>query len=159
MKAQRLGSQRSRLIAPRRGVAPLAAVAAATAFLGCHRSDSILLVEVAGDVTLGPTELDVTVTGDGQTRSFALPARPTTSPIALPASFSVELSPSVTGPVTVSVRALDAGGAVIAAGTATQTYLDVGGQTILTVTLTTGAGATPDAGADAGGSTDAAGGA
>jgi len=40
---------------------PVAAVAASTVLLGCHRGDSILLVEVAGDLRLQPASFVVAV--------------------------------------------------------------------------------------------------
>jgi hypothetical protein len=118
----------------RRALVPFAAVAASTAFCACHKSDSILLVEVAGDLTLHPVALQAAVTIGSQTRSLAVPSAPGPA-ITLPASFSVELDPGLRGPVAVSVDAADASGLVIARGTATQDNLDVGGQTILTVVL------------------------
>jgi hypothetical protein len=117
-----------------RALVPFAAVAASTALFACHKSDSILLVEVAGDSTLHPVALQVAVTIGRQTRSLAVPSAPGPA-ITLPASFSVELDPGLTGPVAVSVDATDASGFVIARGTAIQDNIDVGGQTILTVVL------------------------
>jgi hypothetical protein len=117
-----------------RAFVPFAAVAASTALVACHKSDSILLVEVAGDPSLHPVALQVAVTVGAQTRSLAVPSVPGPA-ITLPASFSVELDPSLTGPIAVSVEATDASGFVIARGTASQQNIDVGGQTILTVAL------------------------
>ena len=57
------------------------------------------------------------------------------------------MAPDLTGPVTVAVSALDAAGFVIASGTATQDEINVGGETIVVVTLV--GGTMPDAGADA----------
>ncbi|HVZ87382.1 MAG TPA: hypothetical protein VHG72_10465 [Polyangia bacterium] len=127
-----------------------AAVAASAALAGCHRSDSILLVEVAGDLTLSPASLNVTVT-PGQTTPHSFTAAASGgAAITLPASLSVELAPDVTGPLTVSVVALDAGGAVLANGSATQGSLDVGGQTIVVVELMSATGSSGiDAGQDA----------
>ena len=47
--------------ARRRAFVPVAAVAASTVLLGCHRGDSILLVEVAGDLRLQPASFAVAV--------------------------------------------------------------------------------------------------
>jgi hypothetical protein len=129
---------------------PLAAVAVSTTLGSCHQSDSIVLVEVAGDLSLQPVELQVAVTAGMQTRSFAVPPHPG-SAITLPASFSVELGPSLTGPVQVSIVATDASGAVIAQGATTQENIDVGGQTLITVTIVSGTPSGVDAGTDAGG--------
>ena len=73
----------------RRTFVPVAAVAASTAFVACHRSDSILLVEVAGDLTLHPATLQVTVTAGSDTRSLQIPSTAGAA-IDLPASFSLE---------------------------------------------------------------------
>ena len=127
---------------------PAAAVAASTAFAACHRGDSILLVEVAGDLSLAPTSLNVTVqpsqAGD---RTFMVAPRDGAA-ITLPASLSVELAPTLTGPVTVEVDAIE-GGYVIASGTTTQQEINVGGQTIVVVTLLGGSMSMVDAGSDA----------
>ena len=102
---------------------------AATA--ACQRDDSILLVEVAGDLTLMPAQLSVTVTASGTSRVLLVPPTPTT--ISLPTSFSVELDRSITGPVTIAIDALDDGGNVLDSAATTQTHINAGGQTIITV--------------------------
>jgi hypothetical protein len=112
-------------------VAVAGVLAAAT--LACQRDDSILLVEVAGDLALMPAQLSVTVTANGSSRLFVVPPEPTT--ISLPTSFSVELDRSITGPVTISIDALDAGGSVLDSGATTQTHINTGGQTIVAVML------------------------
>jgi hypothetical protein len=142
----------------RRALVPVAAVAASTVLLACHRSDSILLVEVAGDLALHPAELHVIVMAGTEARSLVVTPLPG-KPIGLPASFSVELPPSLTGPVAISVDARDASGLAIAHGTATQQNIDVGGQTVITVTLVSGALPGVDAGDADGGGADAGGGA
>jgi hypothetical protein len=148
----------------RRAFVPVAAVAASTVLAACHRSDSILLVEVAGDLALHPAELHVIVMAGTEARSLVVTPAPG-KPIGLPASFSVELPPSLTGPVAISVDARDASGLVIAHGTAIQQNIDVGGQTVITVTLVSGAlpgvdaGDADGGGLDAGGGTSGAGGA
>jgi hypothetical protein len=142
----------------RRALVPFAAVAASTVLLACHRSDSILLVEVAGDLALHPAELHVIVMAGMEARSLVVMPLPG-KPIGLPASFSVELPPSLTGPVAISVDARDASGLAIAHGTATQQNIDVGGQTVITVTLVSGALLGVDAVDADGGGIDAGGGA
>jgi hypothetical protein len=124
---------------------PFAAVAASTAFVACHRSDSILLVEVAGDLTLHPATLQVTVTAGADTRSFQIPSTAGAA-IDLPASFSLELSPSLTGPISISIEADDATGFVIGRGSTTQQDIDVGGQTVVAVSLVEVSGGVGDAG-------------
>lgn len=127
---------------------PAAAVAASTVFAACHRGDSILLVEVAGNLSLTPTSLNVTVQpAQAGTRTFMV-APKDGSAISLPASLSVELAPNLTGPLTVEVDAIE-GGFVIASGKSTQQEINVGGQTIVVVTLIGGSMPPVDAGSDA----------
>jgi hypothetical protein len=104
---------------------------------GCQRDDSILLVAVAGDVTLTLSQLAVTVTADGTSRGLLVPQDPTT--ITLPTSFTVELDRSITGPVTIAIDAFDANGYIVGSGSTTQTHINAGGQTIMTVTIDSGA--------------------
>jgi hypothetical protein len=111
----------------------LVAVAGVLAVVACQRDDSILLVEVTGDLTLVPSQFSVTVTAGGNERVLAVPRERTT--ISLPTSFSVELDRSITGPVTIAIDALDYNGAVLASGTTTQTHINAGAQTIIAVTL------------------------
>jgi hypothetical protein len=111
-------------------VLALAGVLAATA---CQRDDSILLVEVSGDLTLVPSQLSVTVMADGRSRALAVPRDP--GAISLPTSFTVELDRSITGPVTIVIDALDGNMTVVASGATTQTHIIPGGQTIIAVTL------------------------
>ena len=128
-------------------VVTAAVVAVALAAPACHRADSILLVEVAGDETLMVAQFQVTLTVEGNTRMLTVPPSPTT--ITLPASFSVDLDDSLNGPVMIHVDAFDGGGTLLGSGDTTQDHINVGAQTIITVTL--GAGmALAGAGADAG---------
>jgi hypothetical protein len=132
-----------------RAFVPVAAVAASTAIAACHRGDSILLVEVAGNLSLSPASLSVTVEpAQAAERSFPVAPKDGAA-ITLPTSLSVEMAPDLTGPVTVAISALDAAGFVIAAGTATQDDINVGGQTIVVVTLVGGVIPGIDAGTDA----------
>ena len=118
-------------------LAVLGAVAGVAALAACQQVDSILLVEVGGDLTLMPSQLLVTLTAGGQTHMPAfVPPSPTN--ITLPTSFTVELDRSITGPVTIRVDAFDDMANVIASGSTTQTYIDTGGQTIIAVTLVDG---------------------
>ena len=103
----------------------------------CQRDDSILLVEVAGDVTLTLAQLAVTVNADRESRGLLVPPAPTT--ITLPTSFTVELDRSITGPVTISIDAFDANGYLVGSGATTQTHINTGGQTIMAVTIESGA--------------------
>ena len=100
----------------------------------CQRDDSILLVEVAGDLDADAGA----AVGDGDGgRPIARAAwcRPTPTTISLPTSFTVELDRSITGPVTIAIDALDGDGYVVASGATTQTHINTGGQTIIAVTL------------------------
>ena len=71
------------------------------------------------------------------------------SVITLPASLSVEMAPDLTGPLTVAVGAINGAGFVIADGMTTQQDINVGGQTIVVVTLASGYMPPVDAGSDA----------
>ena len=112
-------------------------LAGAAALAACQQVDSILLVEVGGDLTLMPTQLLVTLTAGGQTHMPSF-VPPTPTSITLPTSFTVELDRSITGPVTIRVDAFDNMSSVIASGSTTQTYINTGGQTIIAVTLVDG---------------------
>jgi hypothetical protein len=114
-------------------VPAVALVVVSAALPACHRADSILLVEVAGDETLMVAQLQATMTVGAETRTFNVPPTPTA--ISLPASFSVELDDSLTGPVSVHVDAFDGAGAVLGSGDTTQDHINTGGQTIITVTI------------------------
>jgi hypothetical protein len=115
----------------------IGAVAGVALLAACRQVDSILLVEVGGDLSLMPAQLLVTVTAGGQTHMpFLVPSSPTN--IALPTSFTVELDRSITGPVTVRVDVFDSVSNVIASGSTTQTYINTGGETIIAVSLVTG---------------------
>ena len=97
--------------------------------------DSILLVEVAGDLTLMPAQLSVAVTAGGiDHEPFLVPPAPTA--ISLPTSFTVELDRSITGPVTIAIDALDAYGYVGGVWRPPRRRTShPGGQTIIAVTL------------------------
>jgi hypothetical protein len=125
--------------------AAASAVAGAVALAACQQADSILLVEGGGGLTLMPAQLSVTMTAGGQTHPpMLVPPAPTS--ISLPTSFTVELDRSITGPVTIAIEALDGSGSIMASGSATQTYINTGGQTIISVTLGTGSATSNDAG-------------
>src|SRR5579862_5951166 len=80
----------------------------------CKQSDSILLVEVYGRAMLDPLQLSVTVVVDAGNdgRNISVPATPRdkSDPITLPTSFTIALDRSHTGPVMISIDALDATG-------------------------------------------------
>ena len=114
-------------------LATLVALAVVLAAAGCQRDDSILLVEVSGDLTLVPAQLSVTVTAEGVAHELSVPPSPTY--IYLPTSFTVELDRSITGAVTIAIDALDGNGSVVASGTTMQAHINAGGQTIIAVTL------------------------
>jgi H+/gluconate symporter-like permease len=99
----------------------------------CQRDDSFLLVEVAGNVTLAPAQMRVTVIVGYRSSTFFVPPEPTV--ISLPTSFTVELDRSITGPVVVIVEALDGVGTGLAYGETTQAHINTGGETIIAVTL------------------------
>jgi len=100
----------------------------------CEQRGSILLVEVAGDLTLMPAQLSVAVTAGGTAHEpFLVPSAPTA--ISLPTSFTVELDRSITGAVTIAIDAFDGYGYVVVSGAITQSHIASGGQTIIAVTL------------------------
>jgi hypothetical protein len=120
-------------------------VAAALAAAGCHRADSVLLVEVAGDVTLPVAQLSANVTIGTTTHMLLVPPAPTS--ISLPTSFTVALSRDLTGPVTVAIDALDDTGALLASGQTVQQHIDVGDDTVIPVKLGSADPVMDDAGA------------
>jgi hypothetical protein len=128
----------------------------------CHRADSILLVEVAGDLRLQPAQFYVVVevTKRPPPKPFSIPPVPAT--ISLPASFTIELDRSLTGPVVVSVDAYDANMTFLGSGQTRQDHIKVGDDTIIVVNLMTANGVdldggppTPDAGDPDAGDPDA----
>jgi len=109
-------------------------LAAVALLVACEQGGSILLVEVAGDLTLMPAQLSVAVTAGGiDHQPFLVPPTPTV--ISLPTSFTVELDRSITGAVTIAIDALDGYGYVVASGATTQSHIASGGQTIIAVML------------------------
>jgi len=132
---------------------PVAAVAASTVLLACHRGDSILLVEVAGDLRLQPASFAVAVEpAQAAEKTFRVAPRggSTGATVALPASLSIQMAPNLTGPVTVTVDAFDLNGYSIGYGSTTQTDINVGGETIVVVNLTPTSPFPVDGGTDAG---------
>jgi hypothetical protein len=133
----------------RRAFVPVAAVAASTVLLACHRGDSILLVEVAGDLCLRPASFEVAVEpSQAAQRTFRV-TPPNGGTVTLPTSLSIEMAPNLTGPVMVTVDAFDENGLSVGYGSATQTDINVGGETIVVVTLTSSSPCSLDGGTDA----------
>ena len=127
----------------------------ATVVGGCHRPDSFLLVEVAGDLRFMPAQFQVAVDTLKPPASKVFNVPETLTAITLPASFSVELDRNIIGPVIVSVSALDESGGFLGAGQTRQEHIKVGDDTIIVVWLTPpdngdpdGGTGDPDAGAD-----------
>lgn len=133
------------------------ALAIALGAAGCHRADSVLLVEVAGDETWPVMQLSATVVIGQTTKPYMIPNIPTA--IQLPTSFTIELDRDVTGPVGVSVEALDALGMSLGTGQTLQEHINVGDDTIITVTLAapapSGGGGGDDGGFDGGANAEA----
>lgn len=126
------------------------AVALVLGLAACHRADSLLLVEVAGDNNLQARSLAVTVTiHDRQKPTFQIPKDPSAA-ITFPASFSVEVDRSETGPVTIALSAFDDGGNMIAAGETTQQHINVGGETVIAVNIAAPGTAPPSMPVDGG---------
>jgi uncharacterized membrane protein YgcG len=131
----------------------------------CKQPDSILLIEVSGPTDIMAVQFYVTMSADVApvTRSFYVPAEPMPSQdtIVLPASFTVALDSSYTGPIVVSIEAIDATKSPLGSGMTSQQHIELGGQTIIPVALTDvlppggvdgGADAATDVPTDAGGS-------
>jgi hypothetical protein len=87
--------------------------------------------------------------GDQSKPTFPVPSNPSGT-IALPASFTVELDRSLTGPVTIAIDAQDAGGNTIASGQTTQEHINTGGETVIAVNIVAPATQSPP-GTDGGG--------
>jgi len=117
--------------------AVVAAAGLLAAAASCQRDDSILLVTVSGDVTLTLSQLAVMVTANGAARAFLVP--PTPTEFTLPTSFTIELDRDITGPVTIAMDAFDTNGYIVGSGSTTQIHINAGGQTIMTVTIDSGA--------------------
>jgi hypothetical protein len=99
----------------------------------CHRADSVLLVEVGGDLRYQPWQFQVTIGAGGLTKTMTVP--PVPEAIMLPTSFTVELDRKLTGPVVVTVDAFDEGGNYFATGAVRQEHIQVGEVTIISVIL------------------------
>jgi hypothetical protein len=98
-------------------------------------------------------QLGVAVSNQGTTAMLRLPATPQSTEIAFPTSFSLNLSPSRSGRVDITIEALNSASAVVATGTS---YAILQANTFVstTVTLQPG-GPRADAGSDDAGSADA----
>jgi hypothetical protein len=114
----------------------LLAALAALAPAACKKSDTVLLVEVYGPVDIRPSQFNVTITAGLDTRAILVPSKlGEAGLISLPASFTISLDQSHTGPVTISVDAYDDTGSTIAFGTTTQDHIVIGGQRLISVEL------------------------
>ena len=103
---------------------------------GCKKPDTILLVELYGPM---PPELEawqfrVTISAGLSSGRIDVPKQPRPSP--LPQSFTIALDQSHTGPIEISVVALDMDFLQIAFGTTKQEHVVIGGQTVIPVYLT-----------------------
>jgi hypothetical protein len=137
----------------------------------CKQPDSILLIEVSGPTDIMAVQFYVTVAVDTYhtTEAFYVPATPMPSDhtIVLPASFTIELDSSHSGPIAITIEARDAEKSPLGSGSTMQQHIELGGQTIIPVTLTdapppggvdgsSDAGSTDTAGSGAGGMGDIA---
>jgi hypothetical protein len=122
----------------------LASILLAT--VACKQSDSVLFVTVYGQRFQNVITLNINV-GAGTpnvTKFFPVSMSTPGEPISWPASFTISLDRSVSGPITISVDAVDAGGTTIASGTTTMQHIEIGGQTDIAVMLSPSE--TPDGG-------------
>jgi hypothetical protein len=130
----------SRRVAPLRLFLLLALALAAGA---CKQNDSILFVTVYGPIELAPNQLSVNVSvGDGTTHNILVAHMPPTEAIALPASFTIALSSSLTAPITISINANnvnpDGSFSTVGFGTTMMQHIHIGGQTDIAVQLMEG---------------------
>ncbi len=113
------------------------------AVVGCAQPDSVIKVEVTGEVS-GILQMEVFVTVGGQESSMYVPAKP--RPIALPTDFSIQIPRALSGAVVVTVRAKGAGRNEVGVGTATASAFFVGAATsLLKITLLPPGSLTPAA--------------
>jgi len=131
----------------------LAAVALLATSTSCAKQETVLLIEVAGPASITPSQFDVMVTAGLDTRAFMVPPvpEPQGSEITLPASFTISLDSSRTGPITVSIDAVDVDQSPVGYGTTMMQHIVLGGQTVLEVMLSD---QFPPQGADAGADAD-----
>ncbi|HVU51330.1 MAG TPA: hypothetical protein VHL80_11620 [Polyangia bacterium] len=123
----------------------------------CKQPDSILFITVYGptDVTVNQFSVNVSV-GDGTTQNILVPNAAASQNIDLPASFTVAIPSSYTGPILVAINAnlVHADGTfdTLWAGLTMMTHIHLGGQTDLSVDLSpVQPPGTPDGGAGGGG--------
>jgi uncharacterized membrane protein YgcG len=131
----------------------------------CKQPDSILFVTVFGPIDLMPNQLGVNVTvGDMETHNILVAHTDPTETIALPASFTVALASSLTGPIIISINANVVHGdgtfETIGFGGTMMQHIHLGGQTDLSVQLMEGLPPDmPDAGTGGSGGNGGGGGA
>jgi hypothetical protein len=80
------------------------------ALSSCGESDTIIEVQILGNVGR-IVQLDVDLSIGADKRNFKVPGAAQT--ISLPTSFTVQVSPDLQGPVSITIRALDDAGKVI----------------------------------------------
>src|SRR4051794_3515020 len=113
-------------------------LAALACFAGasCKKSDTILLVEVYGPIEIRPSQFSVTITAGMETHSIIVPKTiQAAGSIVLPASFTIALDSSQTGPITTSINAYDESRSIIAYGTTMTEHVLAGGVTGIAVSL------------------------
>jgi hypothetical protein len=109
----------------------------------CKQPDSILFVTVFGPIDLMPNQLSVNVTvGDGETHNILVSHTDPTETIGFPASFTIALSSSLNGPITISINAnlvqTDGSFETKGFGTTMMQHIHLGGQTDIAVQLMEG---------------------
>jgi hypothetical protein len=123
---------------------------------GCTKPSTVLLVEVEGPTYVRPNQLRVTVTAGIDARVIMVPAVPLEDghQMQFPTSFTISLDQSYAAPIGIRIDALDKNVDGVQApidysGMTTYQHVEIGGQTVVTVLLTEGAGPDqPDGGTD-----------
>jgi hypothetical protein len=106
----------------------------------CKQPDSILFVTVYGPTSLTPTQLNVTIIADSIMNTESILVAPSSAgeTILFPASFTVALDSSHTGPIKINIDAWDDVGNTIGFGSTAMQHIHIGGQTDLSVQLMEG---------------------
>jgi len=104
----------------------------AVSLAACAKPDTVLIVQVEGDVA-GIRQLDVEIEVGGEIHKLLVPEMP--EALALPTNFSVQVPRGLGGALRVTVRALGAKGEGLGAGTSTFGQFFAGDKNEVVVTV------------------------